>query len=252
MGIEYTVRDKVAEIVVESPPVNALNCAGWQELARVVDACGDRDDVSAVVIAASGRGFCAGVDIKELAANPGLIVDINRACYATFANIYRCPVPVVVAAHGYVLGGGIGIVGSADIVVASRDATFGLPEIDRGAMGAATHAMRLFGMQTARWMLYTGNALDADEAHRLGGLHAVVEPDELLPSVRAIAAAIASKSPLAVRLAKQSLNGIELLDVPQSYRFEQGLTLELYASGDSSEARAAFVEKREAHFQEAS
>jgi enoyl-CoA hydratase len=97
-------------------------------------------------------------------------------------------------------------------------------------------------------MLFTGEPIDAAEAHRLGALEAVVTKDELLPKAREIAESIASKSPKAMRLAKESLNGIEPLDVKKSYRFEQGFTLELYTSPDSQEARDAFVEKRDARF----
>jgi enoyl-CoA hydratase len=157
-------------------------------------------------------------------------------------------VPVVAAAHGFVLGGGIGIVGSCDVVFASDDATFGLPEIDRGALGAASHLLRMFPIQKVRRMLYSGEPITAAEAYRLGALEAVVPRKDLLPTARALAAKIAAKSPRAVRLAKQSLDGIEPFDLKKSYRFEQGFTLELYTSPDSQEARTAFVEKRDAKF----
>jgi enoyl-CoA hydratase len=140
------------------------------------------------------------------------------------------------------------MVGAADVVIASDDASFGLPEIDRGALGAATHLYRMFGMARTRRMLYTGEPIDAQEAFRLGALDSVVPRAELRAAARALADKIAAKSPKAVRLAKASLNGIELLDVKRSYRFEQGFTLELYTSPDSQEARSAFVEKREARF----
>jgi enoyl-CoA hydratase len=123
-----------------------------------------------------------------------------------------------------------------------------LPEIDRGALGAATHLMRMFGMQQTRRMLYTGEPISAREAQELGGVLSVVKREQLRPAARELAAKIAGKSPRAVRLAKWSLNGIELLDVKQSYRFEQGFTFELYTSPDSQEARDAFVEKRDARF----
>ena len=97
-------------------------------------------------------------------------------------------------------------------------------------------------------MLYTGEPISAQEAYRLGALEAIVSRDEVLPRAREIARTMAAKSPKAMRLAKESLNGIELLDVKKSYRFEQGFTLELYTSPDSQEARDAFVEKREASF----
>jgi enoyl-CoA hydratase len=250
VSIDVRIERGVAWVLLNHPPVNALPAAGWASLAASISELGRDPAVRVAVIAAEGRGFCAGVDIKELAADPRKIVDVNRGCYDAFAAIYGCEVPVIAAVHGFCLGGGIGIAGSADLVVASEDASFGLPEIDRGALGAATHLMRLFGMHKARRMLYTGDPIVADEAFRLGGLEAVVPLERLRDEACELAEKIAEKSPRAVRLAKSSLNGIELIDVKKSYRFEQGFTLELYTSPDSQEAREAFVQKREARFTE--
>ena len=239
----------IAELVIANPPVNALGSAAWTAFAQKIEALGRDAAVRVLVIRAEGRGFQAGVDVKELAKDGSLIVTVNRACYDTFAAVYDCPVPVISAVHGYCLGSGIGIAGASDLVLASDDASFGLPEIDRGAMGGATHAMRMFGMQRARHMLLTGESLSAAEAHRLGGVFAVVPREKLKGAALELAGKIASKSPRAVKLAKQALNGIELLDIKQSYRFEQGFTLELYTLPDSQEARDAFVEKRDAKFE---
>ncbi len=252
MSVNVEVEAGVAEVLLNRPPVNALDSKDWAQLASVIESLGKRDDVRVVVIAAEGRGFCAGVDIKELASDSSLITKVNKGCYDTFAAIHDCPVPVIAAAHGFVLGGGIGIVGSCDIILASDDASFGLPEIDRGALGAASHLLRMFPIQKVRRMLYTGEPIDAAEAFRLGALEAVVKRGELREAAREIAEKIAAKSPRAVRLAKESLNGIELLDVKKSYRFEQGFTLELYTSPDSQEARDAFVEKRGARSSDSS
>jgi enoyl-CoA hydratase len=249
VSVDVRIEDGIAELSLNHPPVNALDSRGWAKLAETVTALGRDEAVRVVVIAAEGRGFCAGVDIKELAADARRIVDVNRGCYDAFAAIYECAVPVISAVHGFCLGGGIGIAGASDLVIAADDASFGLPEIDRGALGAATHLMRLFGMQKTRRMLYTGEPIPAAEAFRCGGLESVVPHAELRAAARALAAKIAGKSPKAMRLAKWSLNGIELLDIKKSYRFEQGFTLELYTSPDSQEARDAFVEKRDAKFE---
>jgi enoyl-CoA hydratase len=250
VSVQTKLKNGIADVILDHPPVNALDSAGWAKLARTIRELGEDENVRVVVISANGRGFCAGVDIKELAKDSTLITKVNRGCYDTFGAIYDCKVPVIAAAHGFVLGGGIGIVGSSDIIVASDDATFGLPEIDRGALGAATHLMRMFTIQKVRRMLYTGESITAMEAYRFGTLEAVVKREQLLPTAHEIAAKIAAKSPKAVRLAKESLNGIEMLDVKKSYRFEQGFTLELYTSPDSQEARSAFVEKRKADFKD--
>ncbi len=239
----------IAELAIDNPPVNALGRQGWFDFARHVQELGRDPRARVVLIRAEGRGFQCGVDVKELAKDGSLIADVNRGCYETFGAIYDCPLPVISAVHGFCLGGGIGIAGSSDLVICSDDATFGLPEIDRGALGAATHAMRLFGMQEARRMLLTGEPIAAAQALALGGVLAVVPRARLREEALALAAKIASKSPRAVRLAKASLNGIEPIDVKRSYRFEQGFTFELYTAPDSQEARDAFVAKRDAKFE---
>ncbi len=251
MYTDVSVDKGIAEVVLDHPPVNAFDSRGWEHLAELFTSLGRDEAVRVIVIAAAGRGFCAGVDIKELAADRSVITRVNRGCYDTFAAIHDCRVPVIAAAHGFVLGGGIGIVGSCDVIYASDDASFGLPEIDRGALGAASHLLRMFPIQKVRRMLYTGEPIDAAEALRLGAVEEVVSREQLRATARSLAEKIAEKSPKAVRLAKESLNGIELLDIKSSYRFEQGFTLELYTSPDSQEARDAFVEKRGATFAKA-
>ncbi len=252
MSISVVIEKGVAEASIDHPPVNAPDSAGWNKIAETITALGKNADVRCIILAAKGKGFCAGADIKELAADGSLITQVNAGCWNAFAAVHDCCVPVVAACHGYVLGGGIGLAGSCDIIVASDDATFGLPEIDRGALGAASHLMRMFPIQKVRKMLFTGEPIDAAEAYRLGALEWVGPRQELMAAAHRIADVIASKSPKAIRLAKECMNGIELLDIKKSYRFEQGFTLELYTSPDSQEARDAFVEKRDASFTEKS
>ena len=240
--------DGIAELVIAHPPVNALDAQGWHALARALDALGEDDDVRVIVVRGDGRGFCAGVDIKELAAHPERIVSVNAGNYETFRAVHRNPKPVIAAVHGFVLGGGIGICGAADIVVAADCARFGVPEIDRGAMGGGAHLQRLFGVQKVRTMYFTGEMIDAAEAYRLGAVEQVVARDALRDAARSIARKIADKSPAMVRLAKEALNGVEDGDLEDKYRWEQGFTLQAYMTNDSTEARAAFVEKRDARF----
>jgi enoyl-CoA hydratase len=239
--------DGIAEIVMENPPVNALTVAGWFELATTIRALGADAAVRVVVLRGEGRGFNAGVDLKEMQATEGFaaVVGANRGCYEAFAAVYECQVPVIAAVHGYCLGGGIGLVGNADIVVASDDATFGLPEVDRGALGAATHLSRLVPQHKMRAMVYTSATATAAELAAFGSVLRVVPTGELRSAAREVARAIASKSPTVIRAAKESLNGIDLWDVKRSYRFEQGFTYELNLSGVADEHRDAFVEGRD-------
>jgi enoyl-CoA hydratase len=248
MSIETHERSPgTAEVVIDVPPVNALDVAAWFALADAVLAAGAMASVRAVVVRAEGRGFCAGVDIKEIQAKGDVaLIGVNRGCAAAFAAVYDCEVPVIAAVHGFCLGGGIGIVGNADIVVASDDATFGLPEVDRGALGAATHLARLVPQHRMRSMVYTAQPATAAELHRYGSILRVVPKDQLVAAAYEVADSIASKSPTIIRRAKESLNGIDPVDVKRSYRFEQGFTYELHVAGVADEQRQAFVDKRDA------
>src|SRR6266516_5983140 len=239
MGIELRTSGGVAEVIIDFPPVNALPVQGWFDLAGAVAAAGADAGTRAVILAAAGRGFCAGVDIKEVqrtqAAEGGheALLGANRGCAAAFGAVYDCAVPVIAAVHGFCLGGGVGLAGSADIVVAADDATFGLPEVDRGALGAATHLSRLVPQQLMRTMVYTCRTVTARQLLAFGTVFEVVPAAELRRAARAVAAEIAAKDPAVIRLAKQSLNGIDPVDVKRSYRYEQGFTFELNLSGVS-------------------
>lgn len=248
MSLHVTSHDsQICEIVVDAPPVNALTVAGWFELADAIRAAGRDGDTRVVILRAAGRGFNAGVDIKEIQADPGFdaLVGANRGCFEAFRAVYECEVPVIAAVHGFCLGGGIGLVGNADIVIASEDATFGLPEVDRGALGAATHLARLVPQHRMRAMVYTAATITAQELHEFGSVLHVVPADQLTEKALEVARSIAAKSPTVIRAAKQSLNGIDLWDVNRSYRFEQGFTFELNLSGVADEHRSAFVDGRE-------
>ncbi len=246
MGIQLRSGDGVAEIVIDFPPVNALPTQGWFDLADTLAAAGADPAVRAVVLSAEGRGFCAGVDIKEMQQTPGhvALVGANRGCFAAFAAVYECPVPVIAAVHGFCLGGGIGLAGNADIVIAADDATFGLPEVDRGALGAATHLARLVPQHLMRAMVYTCQTASAQQLLSFGSVLEVVPRPELRAAARKVADNIAAKNPAVIRLAKQSLNGIDPVDVKRSYRYEQGFTFELNLTGVSDEARQAFLDGR--------
>jgi enoyl-CoA hydratase len=236
----------IVEICMDNPPVNALPARQWLELAEAVEGAGRKDATRIVIVRAEGKGFNAGVDIKELhgCEDHSALIAVNRGCYAAFKAIYECPVPVIAAVQGYCLGGGIGLVGNADIIIASEDATFGLPEVKQGALGAATHLARLVPQHRVRAMVYTTDTATAEELHRYGSVLQVTSRQELLPAARKLAARIAAFHPTVIRAAKHCLNGIDPVDVNKSYRFEQGFTFELNLTEVSDASRAAFVEKR--------
>lgn len=243
MPITTTVGDGIAEVVVDVPPVNALTVRAWFDLAEQITAAGQNPEARVVVLRAEGKGFNAGVDIKEMQAAEGFdaLVGANRGCHAAFKAVYECAVPVIVAVHGFCLGGGVGLAGNADVVVASDDASFGLPEVDRGALGAATHLARLVPQHKMRAMVYLAETASAEELHHYGSVYAVVPRDQLREAALEVAGKIAAKSPTVIRAAKESLNGIDPVDVNRSYRFEQGFTFELNLLGEGDRARDEFV-----------
>ncbi len=236
----------IAQVVMDCPPVNALKVSEWFDLAARLNELGRDPAVRVVILRAEGRGFNAGVDIKEMQTTEGFdaLIGANRGCFAAFAAVYDCPVPVIAAVHGFCVGGGVGLAGNADVIIASEDAFFGLPEVDRGALGAATHLSRLVPQQRMRAMVYTSDTASAAELHSYGSVLEVVPRPELEKAALELAGSIAAKSPTVIRAAKESLNGIDLWDVKRSYRFEQGFTFELNLSGVADEHRDAFVSKR--------
>lgn len=242
MAITSSTTDGITVVTVDYPPVNAYPTQGWFDFADIVTAASRDENTRVVVVRAENRGFCAGVDIKEFARDSGhgRLIDANRGCAAAFAAVYDCAVPVISAVQGFCLGGGIGIVGNSDIIVASDDATFGLPEVDRGALGAATHLSRLVPQHLMRALFFTASTITAQQLEHHGSVYRVVPRAELDDVALEIARDIAAKDPRVIRAAKEALNGIDLQPVHRSYRYEQGFTFELNLSGAADEIRASF------------
>ncbi|MEV6136136.1 enoyl-CoA hydratase family protein [Nocardia sp. NPDC051990] len=243
MGINrHSESTGIAVVTVDYPPVNAIPSDGWFTLADEIRAAGRDPETKVVVLRAENRGFNAGVDIKQMQRTPGhqALIDANHGCFEAFAAVYDCPVPVIAAVQGFCLGGGIGLVGNADVVIASDDATFGLPEVDRGALGAATHLSRLVPQHLMRALFYTASTITAQQLQHFGSVYQVVPRAELDAAALEVAKNIAAKDSRVIRAAKRALNGIDVQDVHRSYRYEQGFTFELNLAGVADEIRARF------------
>lgn len=235
--------DGIRVVTMDHPPVNALTVQGWFDVATALDEAGADRATKVVVLRAEGKGWNAGVDIKEMQHTEGFdaLIGANKGCYAAFKAVYECAVPVIAAVQGFCVGGGVGLAGNADIVVASEDAYFGVPEVKQGALGAATHMARLVPQQMMRALYFTARTIPATELLRFGTVFQVVPREELDAAALAVAADIAAKDGRVIRAAKEALNGIEPVDVNKSYRFEQGFTFELNLAGVSDELRDAFA-----------
>jgi enoyl-CoA hydratase len=240
----------VATVTLDRPPVNAIATATYAELIDAFKAVGARKEVSAVVVlSASERVFSAGADIKELdaLAQSGQMArdeERQRLARTLFDLILNLPQPTVVALNGPALGTGAVIAACCDIRYASERATIGLTEINVGRCGGGRHLMRHLPQGTLREMYFTGRPLDAAEAYRLGLVQRLLPHGQERDAAVDLAREIASKSPLAVRMAKEALNRCESLPVAEGYTLEQTYTLRLGQSEDAREAMRAFVEKR--------
>jgi enoyl-CoA hydratase len=252
LKLEVDSDTMVAVVTLDRPPVNAIDRATHRAMNELFSSLGARRDVNAVVLAAAGRTFCAGVDLnergREQAEKP---LDPGRSWRDAKASILECSVPVIAAVQGAAIGAGLGLVSMCDFIIASEEARFGLTEINVGLLGGGSAAMRLVGRGTMRKMYFTGELLGAEEMHRLGAVASVVPSEQLLPEARAIAERIAEKSPIALRLAKESLNRLEeyVLPFETAYRMEQDYTIRLRTFEDASEGARAFAEKRKPKWQ---
>lgn len=248
--INLEVADYVAVVTMNHPPVNAQSMDMIYGLAEAFDEISDRDDVHVAVLTGAGKHFSAGADLKnrpDLSA-PGATWKRNRAVRESSYAIIECNKPVIAAVNGVALGGGLGLAASCDIIVASETAVFGLPEVDVGLMGGGKHAARILPHSMVRRMMLTGWRAPAAELYRRGVIEACLPPDELMPWVMQMARDIAGKSPLATRLAKDSMRTIENMTLRDGYRYEQNNTDKLSKTEDSKEAIQAFKDKRQPVF----
>nr|WP_315591899.1 enoyl-CoA hydratase/isomerase family protein [uncultured Cupriavidus sp.] len=240
------VADGVALVTLNRAPVNALNREMRHALVATFDEISERDDIRCAVLTGSGKVFCAGADLKDR-PNPevaGDFLEHNRITRETGNAIRECAKPVIAAVNGVALGAGMGLVAACDILYASEEATFGMPEINVGLAGGASMLRTLFGRSTMRRMFYTGQRLTAQELLRRNVLEEVLPADQLLPVTMALAREIASKAPLAIMYAKRACNMVEVMPQRDAYRFEQEFTMALSKTEDAREARMAFLEKR--------
>jgi enoyl-CoA hydratase len=263
--VTVEVADGVAVVTINRPPVNALSQQTFAELIEAFAMLSAGRDASVAILRSSPdlKLFCGGVDLGDSPRRhrpDGRLedggakgdardqVDPGRLPRDCFNAIFQCGVPVIAAVHGKVIGAGVAIVASCDLVVASTDASFALTEINVGVLGGVRHAQRLVGPFLAKRMFLTGEYVGADEVYRRGGIEAVVPKAELLDAAMAIARPIATKSPIAVRLAKESANRVESMDLLNGYRTEQDYTSRVKRHSDADEAGLAFAEKRTATY----
>lgn len=244
--LDLSISGHVATVTMNRPPVNAVSLPMYREIKRAFSEIRDLlPEARAVILTGHGKHFCGGNDLNEFATmtpdnTPLRMMQVREA----FNAIYDCALPVIAAVRGVAVGTGTAIAGSCDMVIAGESARFSLPEIQVGAMGGAKHLSRLVPQGVVRRMHFTADLMSAQDLFPYGGIVEIVPDEQLLDAAHKFAERITRHSPIAIRIAKRSLNQIEYMDLKSGYQFEQGLTAELSGYDDAKEAVAAFFEKR--------
>lgn len=254
--VRTEISARIATVTFERPPVNALDAQSFREIIVAFNALGQSRDASVVIFTAPGeRIFCSGVDLKDSARRHARqlvegdttvdLLDPGALPRECFNAVMDCPLPVIGAINGAAIGAGLVLAACCDMLIASEKASFSLPEIKAGVLGGGRHLQRLVGVHKTRKMFFTGDPVPSAELYRLGAVEAVVPPERLMEAAFELAANIARKSPIGLRLGKESLNRVEDMGVQEGYRIEQDYTGRVSRYQDSTEARAAYLEKRE-------
>lgn len=229
---------------------NALNTLLLSEVADVLEQADKDSDIGAVVITGGPKVFAAGADIKEMAALDAVGV-MNDDRPKHWRRIYQFSKPLVGAVNGYALGGGCELVMHCDIVIAGDSALFGQPEINLGIIpgaGGTQRLIRTVGKPLAMKMVLSGEMIDAQTALQANLVAEVVIPERTIERAHELAAKIASKPPIAVRLAKEALLKAFETDLESGLNLERKAFTLLAATEDRNEGIAAFMEKRKPEF----
>ncbi len=244
----------VAQVTLNRPKaLNALNEEVFSELSSCLDTIGQDSSVRVVILTGAGeKAFVAGADIAFMQGLSALEARrFSLMGQEVMNRIEQLPQPVIAAVGGFALGGGCELALACDIRLASENARFGQPEVNLGVIPgfAGTQRLaRLVGSGKAKELLLTGDMIDAREAHRIGLVNRVVDRAELLAAAQEMAAKIAAKGQVAVRLCKEAVNNGLEMDLDRACRYEADLFALCFATADQKEGMAAFIEKRGANF----
>lgn len=235
----------ITSVVLNRPPVNAVDATTYDELRRVFEHIAQSETCRAVILRGEGRVFCGGNELRDFI---GISENDAAACMkqaaAAYSAIYRCPIPIIGAINGGAMGTGMILASLCDIRIAASRAFFGIPEINVGFAGGARHVLRLAGEGMTRWMAYTGRRVSAEEALQRRMVEQVVSEDELLAAANALANEIADKSRAAIRLIKRGINGYELTTLERGFEDECALIVASLQTPEALDGAQAFLEKR--------
>lgn len=252
-NIKYEVKGNIGYLTINRPKaLNALNTDVLSELSSVLGEIESNDDVKAVILTGEGKAFVAGADIaqmKDLNAVDGRAMML--AGHKVMNAIDRMPKPFIAAVNGFALGGGCELAMACDIRIASDKAKFGQPEVGLGIIpgfGGTQRLARLVGKGLAKYLIYTAELIDANEAMRIGLVEKVVPAEELMAASEKVASAIVSKAPVAVAQAKVAINEGMDINLHSGCQLEVEASTVCFGSEDKFEGMSAFLEKRKAEW----
>jgi enoyl-CoA hydratase len=251
--IKYRINTRLATVIIDFPPANAMPVRGRVELLDILDKLLETEEVWAIILTGAGdKFFMSGANIAELLPLTAEEArDRVRQSRQFTSYIERYPRPIICAINGLATGGGLEVALCCDFRLLAEHAKVGLPEVSLGIMpggGGTQRLPRLIGTSKTKELIYTGRLISATEAHSLGIVDKVVPFDGLMAEANKIAEAIISKAPLAIRAAKQAINASCHLPIEEGIKLENELWADLFATEDKNEGVTAFLEKRKPVF----
>jgi enoyl-CoA hydratase len=233
--------------------LNALNPATLTELAQLIGSVHEQRNARCVILTGAGeRAFVAGADIAAMESMSAVQAHHFARCgQSLMRQLEELPIPVIAAVNGFALGGGLELALACDLIVAADHAKFGQPEVNLGIVpgfGGSQRLPRRAGVGAARWMIYSGEMIGADEALRLGLCDRVVPAADLMGEAKKLGQILASKAPVAVQQAKAAINLGTDVDLEDGCRYEAQVFAVTFSTADRSEGMRAFLEKRPASF----
>lgn len=241
----------IGKLELQRPEVlNAINRSMVVEILAALRNFDQLEQVKVIVLSGAGRSFAAGADIKEMAEENAISMEMKNQ-FADWDKISLIKKPVIAAVQGFVLGGGFELALCADIVFAAASSKFGFPEVQLGVMpsaGGTVKLTKLMGKRKALEFLWTGNQLKAEEAKHWGIVNQVVPDELLLQETIAFAENLVKQPALSLRLIKDTVEKAEDLPIYEAMQYERKNFYLLFASEDQKEGMQAFMEKRSPHF----
>ncbi len=248
------VANNIGTVTINRPKaLNALNTEVLIKLKEVLSECKTREDIGVIIITGAGENsFIAGADIGEMKdMGPRAALKFSEIGQGVFRMVEEIPKAVIAAVNGYALGGGTELAISCDIILASEKARFGTPEVNLGVFpgfGGTQRLTRLLGKARAKEVVFSGEMFDATRALAIGLINRICPPEELMEEAINLAKTIQTKGPVAVGLAKQSIESGLDVDLDKALLIERTLFAQCFDTEDQKEGMAAFLEKREPGF----